>query len=261
MLLMSGANDLITVTCGTASAVDVHASYVLNDAGTYTPKRTNTASITGTGATTVIAAPGAAKEHNVKSLHISNEHASQETLVTVTHTDGTNAETLISCTLLAGERLVFTQLGEWIHYNNNGCRYFSVPPYATQAEMETGTSTTVAVCPGRQHYHPGHPKCWLKCGVTANILASYNITSLTDTGVGLVTVTIATDFSSANWACQVTVERAATALTVANLRTAQIQSATQAAGTVVLECHDRTAVTCLIADPTSWHMVGLGDHA
>lgn len=29
---------------------------------------------------------------------------------------------------------------------------------ATQAEMEAATSTTVAVTPGRQHLHPGHPK-------------------------------------------------------------------------------------------------------
>lgn len=261
MLLLSGANDLITVTVGTASAIDVHASFVHNNAGTYTPTRTNTASITGTGATTVVAAPGVAQERNIKHLSISNEHASQETLITVTHTDGTNAETLISCTLLAGERLVFTATGGWIHYDDAGCRYFAVPPYATQAEMETATSVVTAVTPGRQHYHPGHPKCWLNCGVTANILASHNITSLADTGTGVVTVTIATDFSSANWACLVTVERAATALTVANLRTSAVRFGGQAAGTVILECHDRTAVTCLIADPTNWNMIGLGDHA
>lgn len=259
MLLMSGANDLIQVTCGTASAVDVHASYVHNNAGTYTPTRTNTASITGTGATTVIAAPGASQEHNVKHISISNEHASQETLVTVTHTDGTNAETLISCTLLAGERLIFTREGKWIHYTSNMERYFSVGPYATQSVMEAAASASYTVSPGVQHYHPGHPKCWLNCGVTANILASYNITSLADTGTGVVTVTIATDFSSANWACLVTVERAATALTVANLRTSAVQFGGQAAGTVILECHDRTATTCLIADPTNWNMIGLGD--
>ena len=261
MLILSGASDLVSVTVGTASAIDVHASYVENNAGTYTPKRTNTASITGTGATTVIGSPGASKEFNVKNLTIYNEHASQETLITVTHTDGTNAETLISCTLLAGELLVLTRRGQWIHYTANGERYFGATVAATQAEMETGTSTSVAVTPGRQHYHPGHPKCWLNAGTTGNILASYNITSLTDTGTGVVTVTIATDFSSANWSCQSMTERAATALTVANLRTDHVQFGGQAAGTVILECHDRTATTCLLADPTNWHMIGMGDHA
>src|SRR5512139_2359095 len=31
---------------------------------------------------------------------------------------------------------------------------------ATQADQETATSTAVVVTPGRQHFHPGHPKCW-----------------------------------------------------------------------------------------------------
>jgi hypothetical protein len=35
---------------------------------------------------------------------------------------------------------------------------------ATQSDMETGTSTTVAVVPGVQKHHPAHPKAW--CYVT-----------------------------------------------------------------------------------------------
>lgn len=71
---------------------------------------------------------------------------------------------------------------------------------ATQADQETGTSTTTAVSPGRQQFHPSAAKCWLKCDNAGNINASYNITSITDTGTGVVTVTIATDFSSAHYA-------------------------------------------------------------
>jgi len=69
---------------------------------------------------------------------------------------------------------------------------------ATQAEMEAASSNTVAATPSNTQYHPGVAKCWL---VTAgagspSITASRNITSITDDGVGLLTVTIATDFSS-----------------------------------------------------------------
>jgi len=74
---------------------------------------------------------------------------------------------------------------------------------AIQSEMETGTSTTLGVTPGRQHFHPGHPKAWGYITVSAGVptlQTSYNITSITDAGTGLVTVTIATDFSSANYA-------------------------------------------------------------
>ena len=73
---------------------------------------------------------------------------------------------------------------------------------ATQAEMEAASSTTVFSSPGRQHFHPGHPKCWAMVTVAAGVPTletSYNITSITDTAVGRLTVTIATDFSTANW--------------------------------------------------------------
>jgi hypothetical protein len=76
---------------------------------------------------------------------------------------------------------------------------------ATQSDQETATSTSTAVSPGRQHFHPSASKCWLKCDHAGNVNASYNITSITDTGPGVVTVTIATDFSSAHYALNVSV--------------------------------------------------------
>jgi hypothetical protein len=76
---------------------------------------------------------------------------------------------------------------------------------AAQADQETATSTTTVVTPGRQHFHPSASKCWLKCDHAGNVNASYNITSITDTGPGVVTVTIATDFSSAHYALNVSV--------------------------------------------------------
>lgn len=74
---------------------------------------------------------------------------------------------------------------------------------ATQANQETATSTTTVVTPGRQHFHPSAAKCWLSCDHVGNVNASYNITSITDTGTGIVTVTIATDFGSAGYAITV----------------------------------------------------------
>lgn len=70
---------------------------------------------------------------------------------------------------------------------------------ATQAEQETGSSTSVWVSPGRQQFHPSAAKAWVMCNSAGSIIASYNITSITDDGTGQVTVTIATDFSSANY--------------------------------------------------------------
>lgn len=73
---------------------------------------------------------------------------------------------------------------------------------ATQAEMEAASSNTVATTPLNTNWHPGVAKAWLCYDQTGTltVLASHNITSLTDDGVGILTVTIGTDFSSASYA-------------------------------------------------------------
>jgi len=70
---------------------------------------------------------------------------------------------------------------------------------SSQAQAEAGTANTVAITPLSANWHPGVAKAWLKCGITGSIHASYNITSITDTATGMLTVTIATDFSSAHY--------------------------------------------------------------
>ena len=72
---------------------------------------------------------------------------------------------------------------------------------ATQAEMEAATSNSVAASPLNTKWHPGVAKVWIKAAADGtSISASYNVTSITDDGTGSITVTIATDFSSANYA-------------------------------------------------------------
>lgn len=74
-----------------------------------------------------------------------------------------------------------------------------IPVVATQANQETATSTTTFVSPGRQQYHPSAAKAWIKCDSAGAISVSYNVASIADTGVGIVTVTLTTAFSSANY--------------------------------------------------------------
>lgn len=71
---------------------------------------------------------------------------------------------------------------------------------AVQADQETATSTTLAVTPGRQQFHPSACKAWLRFNSAVSVAANYNITSVTDNGTGDWTVNIGTDFSSANYA-------------------------------------------------------------
>ena len=137
--------------------------------------------------------------------------------------------------------------------------YFSDSDVATQAQMETGTSTAVLVTPGRQKNHPGHPKVWVSCGVAADIQQSFGVSSLTDTGTGVVTVNFSTNFSAATFMGQVTCEMTGTTYAVASSREGRMRSSSRAVGSVAFDCIDDTAGTELVKDPTTWHAVCFGD--
>lgn len=67
---------------------------------------------------------------------------------------------------------------------------------ATQADQETATSTTTYVSPGRQQYHPSAAKFWVAYSATPAIDVSYNVSSISSVGTGLVQVNFTTSFSS-----------------------------------------------------------------
>ncbi len=142
----------------------------------------------------------------------------------------------------------------------NGTGAYSAPvlPAATQAEQEAASSTTVAVTPGRQHFHPSAAKFWgsVSGGATPVLDASYNMTSITDSGPGRLGATIATDMSSANYAPFVAIEPSTTTPTANTGVIAVIRSGTKAAGTIEFNVFD-TALTA--RDPTSWQFGGFGD--
>lgn len=263
MLLLAGTSDLVRVVTGSAGDIEAHSSWMDHSAGTVTPGRTNTASITTATTTTVVGSPGASTQRNVKHLNIFNNHATDSNLVTVFHTDGTTQDDLFECTLLAGESLVFTQGGLWLHYDVNGGTYPQVGALATQAEMEAGTSVVTTVSPGRFHFHPGATKCWGKAnGAGTSLVVNYNVSSITDTGTGQLTVNIGTDFSSADYSAVTSVERVSTSLAVANVDNGgNFRNATFAAGSFQVENYDDTATTHVAQDPANYFWQCCGDHA
>lgn len=129
---------------------------------------------------------------------------------------------------------------------------------AVQAEMEAGTDTTRAVTPGRQHFHPSAAKCWCISANSTTILASYNMTSITDTGVGDLTFTIGTDFSSTNWVPVCTQRHPVPSSTVCTYT----MNAAKAAGTVDLDTFDIEKAVSTAAprtDASEVGFVGFGD--
>jgi hypothetical protein len=86
-------------------------------------------------------------------------------------------------------------------------------------------------------------------GGVPTLQASYNVTSIADTGAGILTVTVATDFADANWAALATASESNMVSTVI---------ASQAAGSIAINCRNEDDN---FDDPTAWSFLGLGDHA
>lgn len=157
MLLLTSTSDALSVISSAAVALDVHASWIDYAAGTVTPGRTNTAMSTAT-TTTVVAAPAASTQRNVKSLHLRNKDATLSTDVTVRHTDGTTVAELIKITLSAGDSLEYIE----------GVGFFKIPnpvnapdPRVSVADQSVGASTTAYITNSDLHVSAGRP---LKAG-------------------------------------------------------------------------------------------------
>lgn len=125
---------------------------------------------------------------------------------------------------------------------------------ASQSDQEAASATNLLVSPGRQQFHPSAAKWWLKSIVTGGTpaqTASYNVTSITDTATGRLTVTIGTDFSSADWVCGTGAQTSS-----GTIRYTFVNSGTQAAGSIELACVSSIPA---LADPEVWHAWGFGD--
>jgi hypothetical protein len=72
---------------------------------------------------------------------------------------------------------------------------------AVQSEMEAGSSATLAVTPGRQHFHPSAAKAWVRFNGTGTVAIdqSYNVSSITDNGTGDYYVNFTTSLSAATF--------------------------------------------------------------
>ena len=127
---------------------------------------------------------------------------------------------------------------------------------ATQAEQETGSITTAAVTPGRQHFHQSAAKAWVQFDQGGGLTASYNVTSVTDNSAGNWSPVWATDFSTANYSMVATAE-APTSATTATTYVIQILSRAAGGCNVVTQRVSDAAQT----DIVYVNMAAYGDQA
>ena len=92
-----------------------------------------------------------------------------------------------------------------LYYNGTNwvevCRSTPVS-FATQAQQEAGSSTSVAVSPGTQQFHDSAAKGWASVtwsGGTPTLNDSHNVSGIVDDATGRITFTWDTDFSSVNY--------------------------------------------------------------
>ena len=105
-MILTTTSDIVRVTTSTTADIDVAADWADITTTAFTPGRTGT-KISSAATTTVVAAPLASTQRQVKSLIIANVHASTSNVVTVEYYDGTNAHQSYKRTLLAGESIQY----------------------------------------------------------------------------------------------------------------------------------------------------------
>lgn len=272
--LIAVTDKLRAITANATATVDVHVSGVDLDnttpsAQVFVPFKEPMLTITGAATTDITAVPASSHMKNVKYVSFVNTHASITQTVQVQYDANAVLDMLTPIvTLLAGESLVCRE-GVWFHFDVNGGVYGPSLPVASdsvsgaiqialQTDMVTATSTTLAVTPGRQRYHPAHPKAFVSCVPAGTIQQSYGVTSVAATGTGLITVTWSTAFAAATYCTLVTVEMTANTYAVANDRKAKVFLSGRATGTCEYVCIDSTATTMLVKDPTTWHVMAFG---
>ena len=114
------STDSLTLGTSAVGAISAHVSWVDQSGTTFTPGRTNTASITTIATTTILSSPAASTLRNAKFISLFNTHASTANILTLRHTDGANPITLLTITLAAGESVSWTEGRGWTRFNSNG---------------------------------------------------------------------------------------------------------------------------------------------
>lgn len=87
-------------------------------------------------------------------------------------------------------------------YRDSGSTERELLGRATQAQMEAATDTRQAVSPGRQHFHPGHPKAGGNLngtGTPAFASGDYGMGAVTDDSQGEWTLALDTAFADTNY--------------------------------------------------------------
>jgi|SRR5215475_7553658 len=104
MLLLTQTTDSMQINTNTAAAVDVHASWVDTAGATITPGRKNT-NIVAAATTSIVPAPAASTQRNVKTIHVRNKDATLSVAIRMQVVHAAGLVNIVDQTLNPGEML------------------------------------------------------------------------------------------------------------------------------------------------------------
>jgi hypothetical protein len=243
-----------------ASEMQVSAEWIDHTTTSDTPGHTDSAS-NGTTAATIVAAPASSTYRIVKHLSIYNKDTAPA-VVTVQFNNNSTLRELIVAHLVPGNSITWSPEAGWQLVNTNTATDTStgVVTIATPAQVESASSLTAAVTPGRTIASYGIAKAWIKAaGAGTSVNASFNATTITDIGTGRLGVNLASGLSSRDSAIIVSAIRGVTTYAVADVEDNNMRVTAVSAGHVEIESYDHTATTMAADDPASYFMAMHGD--
>lgn len=121
--------------------------------------------------------------------------------------------------------------------------------------LTVGTSNTASV--KALNTTKGYIKVTGVTGSRVNA-GSFNVTSITDVGIGDITINWTTAFSNSNYVVSGIAERITGAGTATIDRKIIVKFTGEAAGSCEFQCWDSTATTNVVKDPAAWHLSAMG---
>jgi hypothetical protein len=107
MILLTSTSDVIRVVTSPAAAIDAHASWVDNQSGSVVPARANT-NISTAGTTTIVPAPPAGTQRNVKYISVRNKDLLLACEITFQHVSDAGTVELYKEAVLPDGQIQFT---------------------------------------------------------------------------------------------------------------------------------------------------------
>lgn len=152
MIILDATTQTVTMTTSTGADVDYYVSYVDITSSAFTPG-TSVGTATTATTTTILSAPAASTQRQVKYISITNIDTTSQT-VTIKHdTSGTGKSMTSEVNLGASESLQYTQSKGWQAYTAGGRLKSSVTPTAISGQNVAFYFSEPATMEGAGVYH------------------------------------------------------------------------------------------------------------